>query len=102
MFLTHLIPSLFLFAVSAYPLITGHASFTLGRNENLASSAYDAHAIAVDARGMGASVLGLFGFGLGFLNLAQGLRGRKALAVFGLGALLFVGGVVYWISTFFR
>jgi hypothetical protein len=101
LFLQHLIPSLFIFAVSAYPLITGHASFTLGRNENLASSAADPHAIGVNAHGGGAVALGLFGVGLGFVNLAQGLRGRRALASFGLGALLVVGSFGYWIVSFF-
>ena len=100
-FLTHLLSSLFLFALAAYPLITHEARFSIGRDENK-TAAQDLHDIQVAAKGMDAVVIGLFAAALGFLNLSQGIRGGLRITVFAIGALMLLGCFGYWaLATFF-
>ena len=89
----YLIGSLVLFAAGGCVVVTQRANFLFGGDD------YNPRrGIPVDATGLDAIAIGTAIIGAGVLNLAQGIRDRRRIAVFWLGAALFLTPVLYGLS----
>jgi hypothetical protein len=88
--------SIVLFAMAAWFAVTGRAQFNLGGDES------GRRAIAVDAHGIDAVVIGLVFAGVGLLNLALGLRGRARLTVFWMGVAALASTMLYGLVKIVR
>ncbi len=91
-----IIGTVFLCGLGLFFVVSRHAAFTLGGHENSGRGA-----VAVNSNGLGAIALGLFIISLGILNLAQSMRSRRRIAVFWIGAGLFLATALYGIVSVF-
>ena len=96
-FNARVIASLLLAAPGVWFVITQEASFRLGGRDGGTGSR---RGTFVDATGIDAIAIGSVFIGLAFINLAFGIRSRRRLAVFWLGAALFLTPVVYGLGKF--
>ena len=92
----YVLGSLVLFAVGGWIVVTQRANFNFGGDQE--SLSQSRRGIPVDAGGLDAIAIGTAIIGAGVLNLAQGIRSRRRIAVFWVGAALFLAPVVYGLS----
>ena len=93
-----LLGSLFLFALGAWFVVTQNANFRLGGRKNPTSVSQ--RGISVDASGLDAIAIGSAVIGLGVINLALGIRSRRRIPVFWVGAALFMLPILYGLWKF--
>ena len=91
-FYARLVASLFLFSLGGWFAITQDASFRLGGRDGGTGSR---RGTFVNATGPDAIAIGCLIIGLGVINLALGMRSRRRIPVFWVGAALFLGPVLY-------
>jgi hypothetical protein len=97
-FYGRLLGSLFLFALGAWFVVTQRATFRFGGRDNPTSVRH--LGIPVDASGLDAVAIGTAIIGLGVINLALGIRSRRRILVFWIGAALFLLPILYGIWNF--
>src|SRR5262245_32746930 len=97
-FYGRLLGSLFLFALGAWFVVTERATFRFGGRDNPTSASQVG--IPVDASGLDAVAIGTAIIGLGVINLALGIRSRRRILVFWVGAALFLLPILYGLGKF--
>ena len=85
--------SLVLIGLGLWFVIARDANFRLGGREN--PTTQSERGIRVDASGLDAVAIGCAVIGLGVITFALGMRSRRRIPVFWLGAALFVLPILY-------
>jgi hypothetical protein len=86
-----LLGSIVLWGVGLWFTLTQHAKFLWGGSRSR-------RGILVNATGLDAIAIGLFFVSLGIINLALGIRSDRRIAVFWVGAGLFLATVAYGLT----
>src|SRR5262245_16398256 len=89
-----------LFGPGTWFIVTQRPHLTIGGDENK-SAADDRHALNVDGAGESAIRIGLAFYGVGLIGLSEGIHSRRRIPVFGVGAVLLLGCLVWWVASAF-
>lgn len=93
-----MVGSVFLLTLGSWFIITRHTNFLLGGRNNPTLD-IDRPTL-VRTSGLDAIAIGCAVIGIGVINLALGMRSRKRIPVFWVGAVLLVLPIVYGVGKF--